>query len=708
MRRCRRFFVIGIFLALGVRVAGATTLFSDDAERGLMEGNVAAGWTINRHGVSATAEEAHSGRFSYVVRSPGASVSSYIGFKSNGADPLYLRCWVMVSDGFGIKEGESTWLCGLTQIPGSWKTDAVNLTNRQGALYLSAEGIRGRSRLSKGEWHVIDLEYSRSGNEVKVWLDGRTEILATGLKLESKDHVLIGANAGTGTIYFDDISVADSLDDRQTAGITVRHAYPGNRIRMKLQSYLWGAAKTDMLISSADGAPFSLIPNPGSYQAPALDVARLSAGDHKIEVRLEDSKRQERAAWTETIRTSGVVPTVGIDENNNLVRGGHKVFPITQWMMNGPDVVAWYKSGYINASGWASEWSGAYSVSQFKRFIEDTLDCKKNHMQVMGAGGRVSRGATETVTYRLYASAFTNHPCFLAWTAFDEADYNNVSATRMQSVLDAVHQGDVNHPFAYDDATQPWLDLKLYYPNLVADIYSTDNYPLCYADHYKASGKTFADWVAMMDRDDAANYGIVPNFVVLELYKFAAPERHMDCGQITAKTVFNEAWLAVIHNRKGVSWYDNGSSVKGYGPVCKHDSDASCFPANPKEHIGKFVSQIARITPDVVLAAPTGRTILSDRTDPGSRVDVAVREDGSSVWVFAARLTDVIRDPIEATAAPLATKITLSGLGDSTAEVFDERRSVRMTGGVIEDSFAPYAVHIYRIPINGQGGERVN
>jgi len=198
----------------------------------------------------------------------------------------------------------------------------------------------------------------------------------------------------------------------------------------------------------------------------------------------------------------------------------------------------------------------------------------------------------------------------------------------------------------------------------------------------------------------------VPNFVVLELYKFAAPERRMDCGRIAAKTVFNEAWLAVIHNRKGVSWYDNGSSREGYGPVCKHDSDTSCFPANPKEHIGRFVSQISRITPDVVLAAPTERTVRSDRIDPGSRVDVAVREDGSNVWVFAARLTDVIRDPVEATAAPLATRIALSGLGDGTAEVLDERRSVKMTRGVIEDSFAPYAVHIYRISMNGQGGER--
>jgi hypothetical protein len=568
------------------------------------------------------------------------------------------------------------------------------------------EGVTGTHVLKRDVWHKVEMEYSRNKGTAVVKLDGDTEISLRGLYLEPKNSVFLGVDGVKGTIYFDDISVSDSPDDGRTAGITVRHAYPGNRIRMKLQSYLWGAAKTDTIISSVDGAPFSSIPNPGTYQAPVLDVARLTAGDHKIEVRLEDSQHRERAVWTETIKTSGVVPTVGIDENNNLVRAGHKMFPITEWMMNGPDVYEWFKAGYINASGWASEWSGSYRVLQFKHFMEDSLDCKKKHIEVMGPLGRIGGGATETDTYRLFASAFTNHPCFLVWTAFDEADYNNVSVARMQSVLDAVRQGDVNHPFAYDDATFPWLDLRLYYPSLVADIYSTDNYPLCYADHYRESGKTLSDWVAMMDRDDTANYGLVPNFVVLELYKFAAPEKHMDCSQITPKTVFNEAWLAVIHNRKGVSWYDNGSSREGYGPVCKHDSDTSCFPANPKEHIGKFVSQISRITAGVVLAAPTGRTVRSDRTDLGGRVDVAVREDGSNVWVFAARLTDVIRDPGEATAAPLATKITLSGLGDGTAEVFDEGRSVRMTRGVIEDSFAPYAVHIYRIPIRGQAEER--
>ena len=200
----------------------------------------------------------------------------------------------------------------------------------------------------------------------------------------------------------------------------------------------------------------------------------------------------------------------------------------------------------------------------------------------------------------------------------------------------------------------------------------------------------------MMDRDGRANYGLTPNFIVLELYKEYNAASHWDGTNITAATVYNEAWLSVIHGRKGVSWYDNGSASNGYGPVCASDSSTSCFPANPSSHIGKFVSQVARITPDSLLAGSGTRTVASNQTAPGSRVDVSVADDGAYTWVFSARLTDIIRDPSEATAAPLSTTITVSGFGNGIASVFDESRTLPVTNGAITDTFGPYQVHIYK------------
>src|SRR6185437_16160109 len=156
------------------------------------------------------------------------------------------------------------------------------------------------------------------------------------------------------------------------------------------------------------------------------------------------------------------------------------------------------------------------------------------------------------------------------------------------------------------------------------------------AVQFHSQGKQMSDWVDEMDRENRANYGLVPTWNIIELYKQL--NASFDCTTsnaithtaISAPTMYNEAWMAVIHGRKGVSWYDNG--VGSY-TQCSSDAAGNCFPANPQNHIGKFTHDIATITPDVVLAAPTGRTVISNQTTKcnpsgpvlGTRVDATVR-----------------------------------------------------------------------------------
>jgi hypothetical protein len=312
---------------------------------------------------------------------------------------------------------------------------------------------------------------------------------------------------------------------------------------------------------------------------------------------------------------------------------------------------------------------------------------------------RIGGGDNEADSFGDYAAALKNHACVLGWAGFDEAGVNAWTTSQMLAAQAAVHANDNNHPFFYDDNTVPYLNLSYYYPNQVADVFSSDNYPLCYAAPFASTGgKTFVSWLDMMDRDTRANYGLLPDLVVLELYKFVYAPSSFDCTKVTATTVYNEAWLSVIHGRKGVTWYDNGSSSEGYGPVCENDADTECFPAAPSTHIGKFTAAIAAITPDVVLAAPGSKTITSNRTTPGSHVDVALRESGTTLWAFAARVTDVLADAGEATADPLSTTLTISGMtGTHRVTVYGESRALTATDGVFTDTFSPYGVHLYQI-----------
>jgi hypothetical protein len=709
--------VAAIFLTAAWSAVGQTIAISDDAEQGIYEHYISNGWSLNSGTISVEQSVVHSGLYAYQI-SPNSN-----GYRAATINfsPAYLTCWVYIPSSYSLPSGSNTGnICALLSTT-SFIINGVGVINSGGTLYLYSSGTKGTHAVTTNAWHFIQYEYASS---FTAWLDGVQDITGT-LTAETKNSILIGLNSsGTGSVYVDDITVSSAASTNPTAAITVRHAYPTNHTAIAVQTYLWGAASTDSLVTSIDGSSVSTISNPGTYQAPIVTLTGLTAGNHTLLVALNNSGGTQRASWTETIATYGGTPLVAIDGYNNLVEGGNKVFPITGWWTQGYGL-NWVQSGYTNTAGWVSGWASAYSTSQYQTYMTGStansdLNCVSSGVQTIGPYfSRAAGFGTDAQNFAGYAAFFTKSPCVLGWFAYDEASTNGYTTSQMQGVMNAVHANDNNHPFFYDDATLPYLNLQWYYPYMVADIYSSDNYPLCYANTFHNEGKQLSDWVNEMDRDARANYGLAPNFQILEFYNFVNSGSNFDCSSnnsitgtaVSATTIYNEAWLAVIHGRKGISWYDNGSLTSAYGPVCATLSQGNCFPANPQSSIGLFTSTIASITPAVVLAAPTGRTVTSNMTSncvaspytTGQRVDATVRENSAYAYVFAARVTDPICSPSENTVASLSTNLTVSRISAATtATVLNESRTVPVSAsGVITDSFAPWAVHLYQIPKNG-------
>lgn len=140
----------------------------------------------------------------------------------------------------------------------------------------------------------------------------------------------------------------------------------------------------------------------------------------------------------------------------------------------------------------------------------------------------------------------------------------------------------------------------------------------------------------------------------------------------------------VIHGAKGVSWWHPWGTT----------------PAANFAAAQSFVSTINALT-GVLTAPPSSRTVTSNSTTAGRRVDAMVKEDSSSVWVFATRLTDFTSCTAVLTpdnASPISTQLTVSSLTNATATVYGEGRTVPMVNGVITDNFDPWATHVYQIP----------
>ena len=189
---------------------------------------------------------------------------------------------------------------------------------------------------------------------------------------------------------------------------------------------------------------------------------------------------------------------------------------------------------------------------------------------------------------------------------------------------------------------------------------------------------TIATWLELLDTWHRYTYDLTPMTTVIE------------CGKQNGGSTTNtgpmpnqlsmETWLAVIHGVQGITWW---------GPEAFTNTSLT---AATMESIRSNIAAL-----NGVLTSTSTRTVTSNRSVAGSRADASVRETGGNVWVLAARVTDDLTDPVEATASSLATQFTVSGLtGSATVTVYGESRTFTATNGVFSDSLAPYDVHIYQ------------
>ena len=147
----------------------------------------------------------------------------------------------------------------------------------------------------------------------------------------------------------------------------------------------------------------------------------------------------------------------------------------------------------------------------------------------------------------------------------------------------------------------------------------------------------------------------------------------------TVDQVRSEVWISLIHGSRGLIYFVHEFKPKFVeaGLLADEQMLAAVTAIN---------SQIRELAP--VLNSPTipdGVRVVSK--NPLTPVHAIVKRQGGATWLFAAGMYR--RDTV--------ATFTLPGVGTATAEVLGENRSVPVRNGVIEDAFAGYAVHLYKI-----------
>ena len=256
---------------------------------------------------------------------------------------------------------------------------------------------------------------------------------------------------------------------------------------------------------------------------------------------------------------------------------------------------------------------------------------------------------------------FDSHPAVLAWNSGDEPDIANVSPVQVGDHVDAIRDVDPNH-LVYTTVANPEL-LDRYAPYV--DVFSNDPYPL-------TSGNT--NTVAVANATAKARAAVGPGralWMVPQCFGYAK-------GPWVIPTPAQErsmTYQALIEGANGLIWYTY---------------DDTQFKVLDHPELWAMMKQLTReiktLTP-MLLEPACDRQRFATGPDNCLRGVTIRLSHELTVLTAHTNENDLGQQELGVPGLPATGK----------AEVMFEDRSVDVVAGKIRDSFAPYAVHVYRM-----------
>ena len=151
---------------------------------------------------------------------------------------------------------------------------------------------------------------------------------------------------------------------------------------------------------------------------------------------------------------------------------------------------------------------------------------------------------------------------------------------------------------------------------------------------------------------------------------------------VTPAQLRAEVWMAIIHGAQGIVYF-----VHEFGPTFREDGIFR-HPELVKQAANEnsLIKSLA-----TVLNTPNwGSTVTIQSSTP---ISTMIKRYQNTVYIFAIAMTN----------SSSRSRFMVEGVNGPRAFVVGENRDVPITGGIFEDSFDGYGVHIYQIPLTSAG-----
>ena len=601
---------------------------------------------------------------------------------------------------------------------GQWLQGSVTTTNGSASSDAWYPGAQDTN------WHHYVLVYD--GAYVRIYFDGREQIMEgkcplplTGSLPTSGNHLYIGVNDSAGTPFngmIDEVKIFNKAltKDEITIGFELWHANFHTRIAQYIYVKIPGVITRDaansleMTVVGDNGYSATLVNkvNLQPEEKILLQNSSLPAGNYTLQATLRNAAAQVIESISERFaKPYAGIPEVGIDENNAIRVNGELFFPVTPCGLRNFDVEPWAAGKYINMLAiqgfYGMTGPPDYTTAGWEEYLDLGMLYNFKSLGPTSWNGGTSRNSDITIIEN-YVTLLKSNSGTFGWLWRDEpelgGDNEYLPAEVLQAWTNRTHAIDPLHPVAINlvgnwiASSNPswWWERSGYYLYLdnarrfgkrsfVADIYAMDYYPVEWAAPH-SRGATMDMLTRHLDALRARNYNLVPCTSWVETCDIDEADgavRHPTPWHPTPAQLKMLIWINVVHGMKGINWFPWHSGTP-----------AANYPV-----MATFVDQITRLT-QVVLGPEINPTVTV--TAPGARIDTMVRTYEGKTYLFAVRVSE-LKITGKTSGSRVTATITVQGVGNATATVFDEDRSLPVTAGSLQDSFAPAEVHIYKI-----------
>lgn len=160
----------------------------------------------------------------------------------------------------------------------------------------------------------------------------------------------------------------------------------------------------------------------------------------------------------------------------------------------------------------------------------------------------------------------------------------------------------------------------------------------------------------------------------------------------TPAQVKAEVWMSLIHGSQGLIYFCHQFKPNFVEAGLLADAEMATAVAAINRQIHELAAVInSPSAPDAAVVEAEKAEVSADRVKmlPGGPIATMVKRHGGATYVFAVRM-----DP-----APARATLEVRGVAaKAEVEVLGEGRRIAAEGGRFVDEFAPYEVHLYKVP----------